>query len=65
MNKNDYGNILEERYEDGVLAGLEKGLEQGREEARLMNARKMKELGMENAIIAQVTGLSVEEIEKY
>ena len=32
MNRNDYENILCERYEDGFAAGIEEGREEGREE---------------------------------
>ena len=54
----------EEGLEKGREEGLEKGLEKGREEAIITNARKMKELGMTTDIIAQVTGLSADEIEQ-
>ena len=32
MNQNDYGNILEEHYEDGFAAGHSEGLAEGRAE---------------------------------
>ena len=41
---------------------LNKGREEGREEERIKNVRKLKELGVSSDIIAQATGLSEEEI---
>ena len=41
---------------------LEEGLEKGREEARLESARKLKQMGVAAEIIAEATGLSIEEI---
>ena len=40
-----------------------KGIAAGKEEEKLANARKMKELGASNVFISQVTGLSDKEIE--
>ena len=64
-------NIYTER-EEGRLEGRTEGLEEGRLEGRLEgaeeknrdNARSMKALGVSPDIINQVTGLSMEEIEK-
>ena len=64
-------NIYTER-EEGRLEGRAEGLEEGRLEGRLEgaeeknrdNARSMKALGVSPDIISQVTGLSMEEIEK-
>lgn len=49
MNRNDYGNILLERYEDGMAVGMEKGVDKGIEiavkkmaEADLMLAELLK-----------------------
>lgn len=41
---------------------LSKGREEGREEERIKNVRKLKALGVSSDIIAQATGLSEEEI---
>lgn len=41
---------------------LNKGREEGREEERIKNVRKLKALGVSSDIIAQATGLSEEEI---
>ena len=46
----------------GLEEGLEKGREEGREEARLESARKLKQMGVAAEIIAEATGLSIEEI---
>ena len=46
----------------GLEEGLEKGREEGREEARLESARKLKQMGVATEIIAEATGLSIEEI---
>ena len=49
---------------EGREEGLAEGLEKGRLNEKIENARKMKAMGIENAVIANVTGLSVNEIEK-
>ncbi len=43
--------------------GLAEGLAEGREEGTIQVARKMKELGIEDSLIAQSTGLSIEEVQ--
>ena len=48
----------------GLAKGHEKGLAEGREAAILAMAKKMKEKGMPLADIAEMTGLSVAELEK-
>ena len=71
-NMGDYQNIINTAVEealmrglaDGRAEGMEKGMEKGAEKERLANAAKMKELGVEVSIICQVTGLTIEEIEK-
>ena len=49
---------------EGMAKGHEKGLAEGREAAILAMARRMKEKGMPLADIAEMTGLSVAELEK-
>ena len=67
MNRNDYGNILEERFEDGVAMGVEIGREEGREVGIELGCEKvainMIEAKMPVEQIAQLTGLSIEHIE--
>ena len=66
----DYYNIIESAVaraekaalERGREEGREKGREEGREEARLASARKLKQMGVAAEIIAEATGLSIEEI---
>ena len=59
---------IEKGLEKGRKEGLKKGLEEGRKEGieieRLKNARGMKAKGYPLEDIAQITGLSVEEIQK-
>ena len=44
------------------LEGREEGLKEGRAEERLANARKMKQKGYPSEDIAEITGLTEEEI---
>ena len=55
---------LAEGLAEGMAKGHEKGLAEGREAAILAMARRMKEKGMPLADIAEMTGLSVAELEK-
>ena len=53
---------------EGMKQGIEQGREEGREEGRVaaLNeaAKKMKDEGMTPSLIAKLTGISVEQIEK-
>ena len=76
MAVTDEAGFLEARYHRGMTEGLEKGraegMEKGRAEGRAEgvakanreHACKMKALNMPDEIISQITGLSMEEIEK-
>ena len=58
---------LEGRIEgraEGRAEGIAEGRAEGRAEEKQENARKMKAMGLTNEMIHQITGLSVEEIEK-
>ena len=46
----------------GLKEGMEKGLEKGRQEERVATAKRLRELGVSPDIIAQATGMSVEEV---
>ena len=46
----------------GLEEGMEKGLEKGRQEERVATAKRLRELGVSPDIIAQATGMSVEEV---
>lgn len=53
---------MEKGMEIGMEKGMEKGLQEGREEERLLTARKMKAKGIDGLMIADITGLTSEEI---
>lgn len=61
-------DIRREATEEGLKEGREKGREEGREEEReeerLSNALKMKAKGLDYETISDITGLSIQEIEK-
>ena len=60
----DYQNIINTAVEEAFMRGLADGRAEGMEKERMANAAKMKELGVDVTVICQVTGLTVEEIEK-
>lgn len=60
-------NIRTERAEGlakGREEGREEGLAKGRTEERIENARKMKMRGLDDSMISDITGLTIEEIRK-
>ena len=60
MNQNDYGNILEEHYEDGFAAGQAEGRAEGQAET----IRKMVAGGVPLEVIANSLGLSIAEVKE-
>ena len=48
----------------GMAKGFAQGIEQGKKSERLQNARKMIEKGIPPTDIADITGLSLEEINR-
>ena len=60
--------VLEYAKQDGMAKGMAKGfaqgIEQGKKSERLQNARKMIEKGIPPTDIADITGLSLEEISR-
>jgi len=56
---------IEEGIEKGLEKGMEKGMEKDREEERLSIVLKMKSLNIPAKTIAEVTGISLEEVDKY
>lgn len=50
-------------HKKGMAEGMAEGMAQGKDEASREHASKMKQLGLSTAVISQVTGLPVEEIE--
>ena len=59
----DQRNAIRRALNQGREEGIEQGREQGRATERLQIARQMKGAGMAIAQIAQITGLSAEDIE--
>ena len=55
---------IEKGLEEGMKKGMEEGMEKGIEEGVRKTAQKMKEKGMAYEIIAELTGLNKEDIEK-
>lgn len=53
-----------EGREEGRAEGREEGREIGRQEGRAEAARKMKDKGLPHDLIAELTGFSLEEVEK-
>ena len=51
-------------YNSAVAASKEEGIVEGKAEANKATAKKMKERGYSNDEIAELTGLSLEEISK-
>ena len=45
--------------------GIEKGIAIGEEKANIKSAKKMKEKGLDIGLIQEITGLSVEQIQKF
>lgn len=66
MNRNDYENILYERYEDGIAAGvkrgIEQGIEQGIEEGIEQSAKKMLAAGMSCKEVAGILMIPIEKV---
>ena len=52
-----------EGIEQGMAEGMAQGIEQGSRQANLQSAKNFKALGVAVDVIAQATGLSVEEVE--
>jgi len=67
---NDYFNSVDtakkeghaEGLKEGRAEGLMEGLEKGRAEEKIENAKKMKDKGSPLDFIADITGLTIEEI---
>lgn len=55
---------LEEGLKEGLGKGREEGLKEGREQERLANARAMREKGIADSLIMDITGLTREELDK-
>ena len=55
---------IDEGMEKGIQQGIQQGIEKGIHQGVLLTAKNMKQAGIEDSIIAQVTGLSLSELEK-
>jgi predicted transposase YdaD len=72
MNRNDYGNILLERYEDGMAVGMEKGMEKGMKKGMEKGVdkgieiavKKMAESGLDAGRIAEIMQISIEKVDQ-
>lgn len=60
----NYTEITERLYNSGLIDGEKKGREEGREENRLIMAKKMRMANIDLAIISDVTGLLESQIVK-
>lgn len=56
--------MFDSEHQLGFEEGMEKGMQQGATEERIKNARAMKAKGIQESLIAEITGLSISEIEK-
>ncbi len=56
---------MEEGIEIGMEKGIEKGLEQGVEKGKMEVARQMIREDLDPALIAKLTGFTLEQIEKW
>ena len=61
---NDYLNTVNSAEKKGHAEGLAEGRAEGRVEEKLENARRMKSKGYPLDDIVDITGLTIEEIEK-
>jgi len=59
---NAINTARKEAKEEGMAEGMEKGLAEGMEKAHYETARKMKAKGFDSKEIAELTGLTEQEI---
>ena len=59
----DIKNSVDWAHTKGEMAGIEKGRVEGKIEGKIEVAMKLIEIGLDNAKLQEVTGLSVDEIE--
>lgn len=58
----DMTNVLETAVQDGFQQGVETGIEQGIQQEKLLTIQKATSMGLSNESIAELTGLSLEQI---
>ena len=64
LTEYDYDTDIAVQREEAYEEGLNKGISQGAEQAKIETAKNMLENGISKEIIANCTGLSHEEVEK-
>ena len=64
MEQHGYERGMEEGLKKGTEQGLKQGKLEGEKTANLRNAKRMKQKGLDVDDIAEITGLSLEDIEK-
>ena len=55
---------IEEGLKKGIEKGIEQGIEQGEKNKAISMAKDMRARGMDLSLISELTGLSIQEIEK-
>ena len=60
----DYWSTLETAEKRGKTRGMAKGMAEGRADEKTEIARNLKMKGLDLSLIAEVTGLSLEEIDR-
>ena len=55
---------IEEGFKQGIEKGIEQGIEKGIKENQILTVKNMKNRNIDIALISDITGLSIEEIEK-
>ncbi|TXH72462.1 MAG: hypothetical protein E6Q85_06470, partial [Thiothrix sp.] len=59
----DLKNATDTAHSEGVEEGFERGKQEGLEEGKRETARRMLAKGMTIALVAELTGLSVEQVQ--
>jgi predicted transposase/invertase (TIGR01784 family) len=59
----DMVGVIDTAHEEGIQKGIQQGIEQGRRREKLTIARTMREAGSSLEFIAQITGLSREDLQ--
>ena len=62
--KSTYDQLIDEGMEKGIEKGMEKGIEKGMEKGMEKVAVRMLEQNMELQLIAQITNLSIQQLQK-
>ena len=57
-------DLVQQGLQQGIQKGLQQGLFKGKQEEKRETARKLKQKGMSIHEIAELTGLSIDEVQK-